>query len=159
MTWKTARQRAEWESAAWNILFFPGADFCPGMKKVRLEKKQALSELSKEQMKENRTPGDESGGQENVFRPPPLNSRLRLTPPPSLPPVNPLASLFYLSFPLCHSLPSHLLMRSLAYTCALTVSLSFPLSPPAAVLLFSSSQPGSFIRVPPSWTEKHAQPF
>jgi len=81
-------------------------------------------------MKENRTPGDESGGQENVFRPPPLNSRLWLTPPPSLPPVNPLASLFYLSFPLCHSLPSHLLMRSFAYTCALTISLflSLPLS-------------------------------
>ncbi len=33
--------------------FFPGADFCPGMKKVRLEKKQAPSELSKEQIKEN----------------------------------------------------------------------------------------------------------
>lgn len=40
MTWKTARQRAEWERAGWNILFFPGTDFCPGIKKVRKKKKK-----------------------------------------------------------------------------------------------------------------------
>lgn len=155
MTWKTVRRRAE--STDWNILFFSMHRYLPWNQEGENEKKAH----TKEPMKENRMPGDESGGQENVFRPPPLNSRLWLTPPSSLPPMNPLASLFYLSFPLCHSLPSHLLMRALAYTCALTISLSFSrfLSPATAVLLFSSSQPGSFIRVPPSWTEKHAQPF
>ncbi len=41
---------------------------------MRLEKKQAPSELSKDQIKENRTPGYKSGGQENIFWPPPLSS-------------------------------------------------------------------------------------
>ncbi|KAI7799031.1 hypothetical protein IRJ41_016104 [Triplophysa rosa] len=49
-------------------------------------------------------------------------------------------------------------MRSLAYTCAFTAYLSFSLrlSAEPADLRLSS---GSFVRVPPCWTEKHAQPF
>lgn len=120
--------------------FFQGRDIRPGVQKVGLNKTS----------EENRTLGDESRGKKMYSGPPPLNAPLRLTPPP----VTPLAFFLYLSFPF----PSHLLMRSLPYTCAFTASLSFSLrlSPVPADLRLSS---GGFLRVPPCWTEKLSQPF
>ncbi|ROL45759.1 hypothetical protein DPX16_11454 [Anabarilius grahami] len=75
MTWKTVRRRAE--STDWNILFFSMHRYLPWNQEGENEKKAH----TKEPMKENRMPGDESGGQENVFRPPPLNSHSSFFPP------------------------------------------------------------------------------
>lgn len=123
MTEKTARRRLGKPRADMrSSFFFPKVEvFAPEFRRGGIEQNEQRK--SKARRWEQR--------QENVFRPPPLNAPLRLTPPP----VTPLAFFLYLSFPF----PSHLLMRSLAYTCAFTASLSFSLCPsPAAADLLGS---------------------
>lgn len=141
--WRKWPRDAGRETDSGNALLFPffqGRDIRPGVHKVGLNNTS----------EENRTLGDESRGKKMYSGPLPwtlLYGSLLLPWPP-------LAFFLYLSFPF----PSHLLMRSLAYTCAFSASLSFSLrlSAVPADLRLSS---GSLVRVPPCWTEKHAQPF